>query len=228
MCYRESTCLDNCKLARSRRVILGLVLWAVTIAALLSLPMLAGGCAKYTKPSGATGAAVAQADQAAAGISEPLIRAEVRREAVAKAAEKIVAEKPAEPVAIHAGTIAETAKAQKADIQEARHAVDETRAGLEAAQTTAAAADAKYLALRGEWYVRWGLRIEAACWWLAAAGVVFLIGSILKDTALASGWGVVFVLAYRAMIGVLSGGTYFLGLIGRAVLARWYPKESKL
>lgn len=192
----------------------------------LALVSLAG-CQHYATNAGDKPvAAIAAADESAAKITEPLIRAEVRRDTAAAAATHIVDLKAAPEPTLYAKAIAEAMGAQKTDLQEARAATSSTRENLAKAEDKARDQAKLNQDLRGKWYVIWGLRIEHAIGWLAAAAGVFLVGSILKDTALATGWGRVFVWAYKGILGVLSGGVYFVGLAGRAIVSRWFPVSS--
>lgn len=200
---------------------LAVIVGLIGLALMLACP----GCKSYptsapTKPQDQINAAGEQAN----AVAEPLVRAEVRREIIITAVKRATSAASGQPLVIEPLAVAKVqGEAQGDDLKESKNAVVSLKADLIRADKAAGAAAGRYEALRGEWYVTWGLRIEAAGWWLLGIGGVFLVGSIVKDTALASGWGIVFVWAYKAIIGLISGGLYFVGLFGRSLVKRWKP-----
>jgi hypothetical protein len=132
--------------------------------------------------------------------NDPISRIEVRREII-------------EQDTKHAQAVA-----MKGDIAAAVVQMDDARSAFADTQE-------KYDGLVNKWYVKWGRKIEAFLWLIVIFGGIALVGSILKDTAFATGWGSIPVLIYRAFLACITGGMYLIGLIGRGLVNKFFPQS---
>jgi hypothetical protein len=195
----------------------------ITIVAALAIAVCAailGGCRHWQ--GGNAAPAIVMAASQAQSVSDPVIRAETRRQTIqreAETAEKAVSDRPA--AAAPVATIKAEAKAQKDDLADAINKLEIAGNGYATALDKAKETEKALVHIKGQWYVKAGIAIERIGWWFTAVAGVFLIGCVIKDTALASGWGMVFVVAYKAIIGVLSLGLYYIGIALRALVKKY-------
>ena len=141
----------------------------------------AGGCRTST-PNGDTQSHITQAYAAIERASEPLIRAELRRETIVQNVQRAVDAAKDQPKVTEPLVVA---MAQGVAMAEDHGAIKARLADvgtqLSKAKTAADENDAKLNHLRNQWYVTWGIWIEKALWtigliWLACGVLSVLAG----------------------------------------------------
>jgi len=127
--------------------------------------LLATGCKSYPVHASANaGEHIADANEQAAAVVDSLTRAEVRRETAKDAVERAEKASTETEVKVTLKPAGEQLGKQGDDLAEAKAANESLRNDLGRADRAAGIAAEKYEALRGEWYVTWGIWIERSLW----------------------------------------------------------------
>jgi hypothetical protein len=150
---------------------------------LLLALVLCGGCRQWSvKPSGQV-----FANDPAAGISEPLTRAEVRRELAVSQIELATPKISGEPKT-HIEVAGAAMKQQAKDLKEAREGVKATQANEAEVREQYEKTEAQLTHLKGQWYVKVGIWIERSVWVIAISWIVLNAIAFAGGIGSPGGW----------------------------------------